>query len=188
MYTCVLAGPYGSGKTTLLTQIMRGDINNIRSTIGIMNYDFHPPKAPEKTLRFIDTSGQERFGAFTCGRFIEAQYILLVFDLYDAARFESLMTFWMPKIYENSENPNIFLIGNKSDLPRGISNDTIQRFRDQFKEIEHYYEISAIKGSGIDRIIDDLVTTSNKVQPPEDNIGLKLRSDSDQSTNKGGCC
>ena len=157
---CVLAGPTNAGKTTLVMKIIGKSRPNIKPTIGLEDHTLKLEDAPGKLFCLIDTAGQERFGAFSVQRFHDAKYIFLLFDLSNTQFFSSLENYWMPKIRDNSKDPIIFLIGNKIDLPREVTEEDITKFREKFPEIKFYYEISALRGDNIDKITKNLAATS----------------------------
>ncbi len=107
---------------------------------------------------YRDTAGQERFRSLSAGFFRDALGFLLVFDLTNESSFLNVVN-WIGEIHANaySENVNMILIGNKSDLE---SDRVVPKVRAlEFASHHHidYIETSALKNVNIVASVDLLL-------------------------------
>ena len=101
-------------------------------------------------LQIWDTAGQERFRTITTSYYRGAHGIFLVFDLNDEQSFRHIRE-WMGEVQRYSSPSklsSLILIGNKSDLPRKVSEGEIAEFCAE-KNMQ-YIETSAKDNFNID--------------------------------------
>ena len=117
------------------------------STIG-MNYCVKSMTLKNEKkikLKFVDTAGEERFKSLGKNYFANTDAILFVFALNNIESFNNI-TSWI-KIFEDSNANKLgiprYLVGNKCDLEKEISQDKINEFLEQNNNIFTYKEISA---------------------------------------------
>nr|6HUF_A Chain A, Ras-related protein Rab-27A [Homo sapiens]6HUF_B Chain B, Ras-related protein Rab-27A [Homo sapiens]6HUF_C Chain C, Ras-related protein Rab-27A [Homo sapiens]6HUF_D Chain D, Ras-related protein Rab-27A [Homo sapiens]6HUF_E Chain E, Ras-related protein Rab-27A [Homo sapiens]6HUF_F Chain F, Ras-related protein Rab-27A [Homo sapiens]6HUF_G Chain G, Ras-related protein Rab-27A [Homo sapiens]6HUF_H Chain H, Ras-related protein Rab-27A [Homo sapiens]6HUF_I Chain I, Ras-related protein len=153
-------GDSGVGKTSVLYQYTDGKFNSkFITTVGI---DFR-----EKTiyrndkrikLQLWDTAGLERFRSLTTAFFRDAMGFLLLFDLTNEESFLNVRN-WISqlKTHAYSENPDIVLCGNKSDL----EDERVVAAAEARQLAEHYgipyFETSAANGTNISQAIEMLL-------------------------------
>jgi small GTP-binding protein len=73
------------------------------------------------TVQLWDTAGQERFKSLIRNYYVNADGIILLYDVTNQSSFENVSR-WMKDIYDNTQSKKIviYLIGNKIDLEREI--------------------------------------------------------------------
>ncbi|XP_006626642.1 ras-related protein Rab-27B [Lepisosteus oculatus] len=163
-------GDSGVGKTTFLYRYTDNKFNpRFITTVGI---DFREKRVVYSTsgpngttgktfkvhLQLWDTAGQERFRSLTTAFFRDAMGFLLMFDLTSQQSFLNVRN-WMSQLQANAycENPDIVLVGNKSDL-----SDQREVQEKQAKELAEkygipYFETSAATGSEVDKAVITLL-------------------------------
>ena len=147
-FKIILIGDSLVGKTSIIKRYVYNSFNEaMMSTIG-MNYCMkNVILKNEKTikLKFVDTAGQERFKSLGKKYFSNTDAILFVFALNNQESFDHI-TSWI-KIFEESNSKRLdiprYLVGNKSDLEKEVSQDKINTFIENNKNIFIYKEISA---------------------------------------------
>ena len=140
-----------------------------------------------------DTCGQEKFRSVTKQYFIDAQSILLVFDLTDIKSFNDLNS-WI-KEAENYINDDciFFLFGNKSDEndKRQVSSIEIKKLMKKHQKIKKYFEVSALNGDEIeisfDKICNFLVIQYEGDEIKKEYHKRKLSSHN-KNINENRCC
>ena len=82
--------------------------------------------------------------------------IVLVYDITKQDTFNNL-TFWLEQINEKTDDPQVTIVGNKSDLAnlRTVSTKEAQKLADQNNV--HFSEASALDWSNVADIFDELV-------------------------------
>ncbi|CAK8675851.1 ras-related protein Rab-27B-like [Clavelina lepadiformis] len=123
----LLLGDSGVGKTCFLHRYTSGEFKpKFIATVGVdfrlkkLVYEFPEEGEDAKKkihLQLWDTAGQERYRSLTKAFFRDGMGFLLLFDLADENSFQSVRQ-WLTEIKDQAycENPDIILIGNKSDL------------------------------------------------------------------------
>ncbi|KAH0790792.1 ras-like gtp-binding protein ypt1 [Histomonas meleagridis] len=116
-------------------------------------------------LQVWDTAGQEQYRTITKSFLRGADGILLVFDLTNQNSFD-MVNDWMNSIKENaSSTVDIFLVGNKSDLTRVVSQDKIDEF--QKTNGVRYFETSACTGNNIQETFLEMAKVIKKRKESE---------------------
>lgn len=87
-------------------------------TIGI-DFKFIDKSIDNLVYRFQiwDSAGQERYRAVSSNHLKGADIILLVYDLSIKNDYNSL-AYWIEEIKKYTEQTNVIVIGNKTDLPQ----------------------------------------------------------------------
>ena len=165
----LLVGDSSVGKTCILLRYSENKFQEqFLSTIGLdfkvkhMVIEDKPIK-----LQVWDTAGQEQYRTITKSFLRGADGILLVFDLTNQTSFD-MVTEWMNSIKENaSSTVDIFLIGNKCDLDRVVTQDKIDDF--QKANNVQYFETSACTGFNIQETFTKMaeVIMKRKESEPE---------------------
>lgn len=115
----IMLGDAGVGKSTISMWFKTGKSlqDKIEATIGfdlwtkVINMDQKRIKA-----LIYDTSGQETFNSISKNYIRQGDGIIIVYDVTDTKSYDSI-TYWVSQIQElRSDNPWVFLIGNKADL------------------------------------------------------------------------
>jgi len=156
----ITLGESAVGKTSIIKRYIEDkfDENNL-ATIGI-GASFKEIKLKVgKTfkLKLIDTAGQEKYRALAKSYFKNTDAVLFVFSFDDQKSFDNIKD-WIKTFDENSNGKTgipKYLVGNKSDKKRVVNDDLINKFKEEFKDFK-YYETSAKKSEGIDKMFQDL--------------------------------
>jgi Ras-related protein Rab-8A len=175
----LMLGDSATGKTCILQKFTEGTFNSsFITTIGI---DFRSKtmlyKGAMKKVVIWDTAGQERFRNITRAYYRGSMGMLLVYDITNRTTFNNI-TNWIKEIKSNtSDDLEIVLIGNKSDLidKRQVSTDEGQSLADSQRI--HFLETSAKTGDNIKEAFEylfNLVCASmeKKIMQFEKTIGI----------------
>eukprot|EP01083_Nonionella_stella_P189825 702837_1 len=147
------------------------------------------------TAQREDTAGQERFRTITSSYYRGAHGIIVVYDITDKDSFTNVEQ-WLKEIERYaSENVNILLVGNKSDLEtkRAVETETGKEFAEQNNKIT-FIEASAKNASNVERAFLTMATEIRSLVPSASVGGA---SDNKQpvnvggrslQSNSGGCC
>lgn len=159
-------GDSGVGKTSFLFQYTDSQFNpKFISTVGI---DFREKRVVHKSsnngrlhrihLQLWDTAGQERFRSLTTAFFRDAMGFILMFDLTNEISFINVRN-WISQLQTHAycEEPDIVLVGNKSDLEdrRVVDYNRAKEFAD--KHNLEYIETSAATGENVEKALNTLL-------------------------------
>ena len=97
------------------------------------------------SLNVSDTAGQEKYKSMGSQYFKNVDAVLFVFDLSNKESFININD-WMKFFEENCSDQEIpkYLIGNKKDLEKEVSQDIIEVFLEEHKDFV-YKETSSIE-------------------------------------------
>jgi len=153
-FKAILIGDGAVGKTSLIRRYVEGKFSeNYLPTIGSQIYTRTKTlvrKAEARvTLVVWDISGQTAFTKIRSEYYKGAAAILLVFDLTRPETFQHLEG-WLNETRRYSPNPEIVLIGNKSDLEtkRRVPFKSGEEYASKIKA--PYLETSAKYGSNVE--------------------------------------
>ena len=163
----ITLGESGVGKTSIIRRYIHNifDENNL-STIGL-NFSFKEVKLKDGNtinLKLIDTAGQEKYRALAKSYFKNVDAVLFVFALNSQESFANIKN-WI-KLFD--ENHNIktgipkYLIGNKSDQEREVTDDLIEQLKNELKDYK-YFETSAKSNDGIEKLFQEIGEDLNKI-------------------------
>ena len=161
-FKVILTGEPYTGKSTILLKYTENIFSqNYQSTIGI-EYGSKLLKINNNLLKLQlwDTAGQETFQSITRSYYNDAAIILLVYDITSRQSFTRLY-YWLDEIKKYSNNPVIFLVGNKNDLfsKRKISVNEGENLAKIHNLIFH--EISA-KNDNMERLFNKIAGLLNE--------------------------
>ena len=190
----ITLGESGTGKTSIIRRYIHNifDENNL-STIGL-NFSFKEIKLKDGntiSLKLIDTAGQEKYRALAKSYFKNVDAVLFVFSIGNQDTFDNIRNF-INLFKENCSGEAYvpkYLVGNKSDQEKEISNDMINQFKEEYKDFK-YYETSAKNNEGIEELFQDLAEDLYKILVKE---GGKRRNNDNKlkyyktKSNKGNC-
>lgn len=197
LYKLLLIGDSGVGKSSIVLRFADETFTeNYISTIGvdfkIRTLDYKDKKIK---LQIWDTAGQERFRTITTSYYRGAHGVIIVFDLTDLYSFLNIED-WIEMVtkYGNT-NPQIILVGNKSDLiqDRKIDVNIIANLVNKFDL--KYLETSAKNDTNICNIFESLVAkllknnyllTYDYVDQSQRNIAFSTTKDIKKKLS--GCC
>ena len=160
----IMIGPPSSGKTSFIRRyIDKSFIDKYNVTVGLdfksIKYQFGNKII---NLQIWDTAGTEMFQSIAVNYYRKSFAALLVFDVCNKEYFEGL-DYWVNtyREYNDYENKNIYLIGNKIDLnKREISQNDIDNFMEK-NHLNKYFEASAKTGQNVDEIFNKVISDIN---------------------------
>lgn len=143
-------------------------------------------------IQIWDTAGQERFRTITSSYYRSVVGIIIVFDIGNIDTFENVKM-WISECKKYNSDAEIFLVGNKSELPnylRKISKDNAEKYA---KTIGcDYIEVSAKTGFNIDELFFKTIDQIIKKNPLKKEKSVKLQKYNTQTnpptSNKKYCC
>ena len=198
LMSVISLGDSGTGKTSILKRYIENKFDeNNASTIGM---EFRKKNIEIKDgntilLKLIDSAGQEKYRALTKSYINNVNAVLFVFAFNDKNSFECLEG-WMnlfKESYRGEDYIPMYLVGNKCDLERDVSNDLINQFKEVYKGIK-YYETSAKENRGINELFEEIAEDLYKILVKEEGNRrnnfrnkLILRTYDKKKSNKGNC-
>ncbi|KAK3581083.1 hypothetical protein CHS0354_033871 [Potamilus streckersoni] len=152
-FKAVLLGEGGVGKSSLFLRIKDNVFGEtLQPTIGIESCSKSLYVGGEKVLFQIwDTSGVEKFQSLTRSYYRNTQVVLLVYSVQDSTSLQ-LLTRWIKDADDHAPNAMRFLIGNKCDLEKSLSDQSVNNFA-AMHECVNVFSTSAKTGEGIDRAL-----------------------------------
>ena len=115
----IALGNCSVGKTCFIYKYVHNEFRcDFKNTLGVnfMSKSIQLPSGQNITIRFEDTSGQERYRSLASNFIKNADGILLMYDITDMETFKAISR-WIKSIKEIKGNDcPIILIGNKCDL------------------------------------------------------------------------
>ncbi len=129
-----LIGESTVGKSSIMIRFIENKFDNTLASIGTQFGTKTIEIDNEKiTFHVWDTAGQEKFRALTKQYYIDAQVIILVYDITNKKSFDEIKNYWYNEIKSNvNENAIFCLVGNKNDLyeKEEVSNFEGEEFAD----------------------------------------------------------
>ena len=165
-FKVVFLGDSGVGsKTSFIARMVKGDFDsNVPSTSGA---SYCSKKICSKNgnsfiINLWDTAGQERYISLTKFFCLNADCIVLGYDITRKGSFESIKSDWYPKSKKISGASLFYLIGNKSDL---IDQEEVSEL--EAREYAKYNNMrffltSCLKNTGIKEFVEDLAEELEK--------------------------
>ena len=196
-----VVGDMSVGKTSILLKYLNKDTKEIMPTIGIDNYSYQTTfNGKIINIRFIDTTGQERFQSLTSDHYHEADGFIIVFNLNNEVSFDNIL-YWFNAIKnkKNIEDIDILMIGNKNDLERKVSLERIHNFekRNELDINYIFHETSALTGDGIEESMNILIEKMVKhydenkkngvIKPKGEKLKKEQKKKEIKDTNKSKC-
>lgn len=117
IFKYIIVGDSGVGKSSILIQFIDKRFSQLYNmTIGVefgtrvIDVDDRKFK-----IQIWDTAGQESFKSITRAYYRESAAVLLVYDVTNSKSFKSIGT-WYEDVRSGTNDPQMILVGNKSDL------------------------------------------------------------------------
>ena len=195
IFKIVLIGDTSVGKSCLLTRFADDQFtDNYVTTIGV-DFRFKTMIVMDKIIKVQvwDTAGEERYRSITNAYYRGAEGILIVFDLTNEESFKSIENWIKEVTVFTGKDVIIICLGNKSDLKKEISKNTIDEFKKRTNlEI---FNVSAKTGEGVEEafkhIIELLIKKNTDSKEENNAINLTPNTNNNNSpTNKKkeSCC
>ena len=197
-FKVVIVGDSSVGKTNLVKRFMNNTfIKDSKATVGVefMSKTFIVNKKVFK-VELWDTAGQERYKAITAAYYKGAKGAMIVYDVTSKSTFDNVDKWCNELRMKGSNNINIIMIGNKTDLKDNIViNSDMSQEKGKFLQIP-VMETSALDSSNvkeafyllIKKMYLSLINKSKeekKIDNIEEGVNINLEKKEDE---KKGCC
>ena len=150
-FKVVIVGDSSVGKTNLVKRFMNNTfIKDSKATVGVefMSKTFIVNKKVFK-VELWDTAGQERYKAITAAYYKGAKGAMIVYDVTSKSTFDNVDKWCNELRMKGSNNINIIMIGNKTDLKDNIViNSDMSQEKGKFLQIP-VMETSALDSSNV---------------------------------------
>ena len=161
-YKVVTLGRYGVGKTTIINKLMNKESDKeYAPTLSIDTKNIQI-KVNDKIIQINmwDCCGNDDFALNTPNLFKNASIGILVYAINDKKSYNDLEK-WNNMLKQHSYESIIFLIGNKSDLEkeREVTKEDVETFKNNKDDIKISFETSALNGSNIDKLLENIAIT-----------------------------
>lgn len=135
VFKIILVGDVNVGKTNIINRYINNDfLDNSQSTVGVdLKTKYYYLDNIKVKEQIWDTAGSEKYQSISGVYYKGADGVLLVYDMTNYQTLENLRN-WLSLVRSYiSEDAEIFLIGNKSDLEhkKKVTNEDIQEFLDR---------------------------------------------------------
>ena len=161
-----IIGDSNVGKTCIIKKFIEGNNFNLNeepptTTMGNDHF-IYSTTIDGKAIRitFLDTIGTEKYRSIVSSSIRGSDGLLIVFDLTCEESFDNI-NYWVNQAKEviDIQNVEVFMIGNKSDLERKVSEIRIENFKkkNNLNVKFNYFETSALTGKGISECMLDLL-------------------------------
>lgn len=155
------------GKTSILKCLTQNTIDSkYIPTLGLEFYTYkiqHDGKILK--LQLWDSAGDKRFSTIVSAYYKGSEFIILVTDLTDIKSIQNSEQY-IENVKNVDSNTPIILVGNKSDEQiYSLHRERVQSIVSKYNL--KYFEVSALNGSGIEKLFNDLdysSLTEEKVQ------------------------
>ena len=157
-FKLVMVGDSGVGKTSLVKHEINNAFYGERDSTIIFEHSFKNFEIMGKNIRLQiwDISGKEVYHSSIKNFYRSALCIVVVFSLEDSDSLNKVNK-WIEEIQENnSDDPIIVLIGNKSDSTQAIPRETIEDYCKK-NRIENYFETSAKTGENVHELFKTII-------------------------------
>ena len=159
IFNIITLGDAAVGKTSIIRRYIYDSFDeNSLSTIGLQ-FSFKTLTLKNKKaikLKLVDTAGQEKYRSLTQSYYKNADAALFVFSLDNIQSFQTIND-WIQQFKDNHENGEKipkYLVGNKNDLERKVSQELIDELN---KKINFkYISTSAKNNDNIDFLFEEV--------------------------------
>ena len=147
-----IVGDTKVGKTSIVNSFLDQEFSlDLPETIGSERFNTNFNLNNDKEIKLIiwDTSGVERYRAFSLSAIRGILGIIIVFDVTSKKSFENV-SLWLSLLKENQSNFYPILFCNKSDIEKSkweVTNEEINELTEKYNL--KYFEVSAKTKKGI---------------------------------------
>ena len=181
----VLIGDSQVGKTSLIHRFVRNTYEKQqKNTVGAVFHTYEEEVNGQKVIMQIwDTAGQEKYRSLGPIYYRNASAGVAVFDITNVDSLNGLQQ-WIDDFKRHTDNPLLFVVGNKTDLRQdnSVTDEQAKEFAD--KNGANLFLTSAKEGTNVKElfksVFDELVK-SGKFTIPEKRPEVKEEKSS-------GCC
>jgi GTP-binding nuclear protein Ran len=145
----VLVGDGGVGKTALTNRLRLGTF--VEGYVPTLGVEVHPVEHDNTMISIWDTAGQERFSGLGDGYYLNADNVLVVYDV-NSARSWASVPGWIDKVKGVLPNVTITLCGNKVDVGSRAVATIVVRTYAEAHGYEHF-DVSAKSCFNFQRVV-----------------------------------
>ena len=160
--TITLLGSIATGKTSFIYNLDNKNILDVKTTIGIDNFQMLGEVCKEnKIINILDTMGQEKYKSLSSDVYKKASGFLLFFDVTNRESFDEI-DYYIDTIENYNGSKEIILLGNKIDdnEKRIVKKQEAKDKADQFGI--KYFEISCLNGINVIEVLNEIILMSYK--------------------------
>jgi len=169
----ILIGHYGVGKTSIINRLMNKEIDKEYAptiSIDVKNLQI---KVNDKIIQtnIWDCCGNDEFALNTPNLFKNTSISILIYAINDKEKSFNELQNWYNMLKQHSYENIIFLIGNKNDLEkeREVTKEDVETFKNKYDDIKIFLEISALNGSYLDKLLENIAITIYEKDKNEEN-------------------
>jgi len=171
-YKVIILGRYGVGVATIINKLMNKEIEGeYAPTLSIDTKNIQI-KVNDKIIQISIwvSCGNDEFALNIPNLFKNASIAILVYAINDKKSFNDL-EIWYNMLKQHSYESIIFLIGNKSNLEkeREVTITDVEAFKNKYDDIKIFLETSALNGSNIDKLIENIAISIYEKDKIEEN-------------------
>jgi len=159
-YKVIVIGRYGVGKTSIINKLMDRAFDKEYSPTMSIDIKNIQAKVNNEILQINiwDCCGNDKFALNTPNLFKNVSIAILVYAIDNKKSYEELES-WYHMLKDHSFDNIIFLIGNKNDLDkeREVTIEEGEEFKDNYIDINMFFETSALDGQNIDKLLENIV-------------------------------
>lgn len=173
----IFVGDTAVGKTSIISRQINNEFMEHGQTVAAnsckMNIDGH-------LINVWDTAGQERFQAITSTYYHNKDAYVVVFDLSNESTFDHLSS-WLNDIKQHKENPNVIIVGNKSDLQHKVERETMENFAKA--ENAKLFLTSAYTGENVNQFFQYIANYDYQRAQTADHVNIETKTSDSNSCN-----
>lgn len=151
LFKIVIIGNTRVGKSAILSQYCNQNFDDHYVSTSKIDFKIRHLQINEKKikLQMWDTSGRESFNLIASVYYKGAHGVFLAYDVSDLNSFTNLK-YWVKNVKRNCfSDPVLYVIGNKSDLKREVTQEQGQTFADDIGA--KFSEVSAKLGINVEQ-------------------------------------
>ena len=179
----VLLGNSGTGKTSILQcQLNRSMSETSLPTIGCVYHEVNiNVKGENVSLKVWDTAGQEIYRSIVPIYVRGTAAAILVYDVSEPSTLSSLPQ-WLSILLEESENVNLYVVGNKIDLTDhyNVEDKDAKHYADQIHA--SFFKVSAKEARGVNELFSAIANDLSG------NVNIISRDIAERNQKSDGCC
>ena len=146
------------GKSSIMQRVLGNGFNDSYNTTAGFEFSILGAKINDKTLKLQlwDFSGQDDFETITKSMLFNSKLAILVYDISNKETFEHI-DIHLKKFKEATQEENVILVGNKSDLKgeRKVSTEDGEQKLSLNSDFKKFIECSALSGDNIEEIFKE---------------------------------
>jgi small GTP-binding protein len=154
-FRVILVGDALAGKTSIVRALVRGklDPNDVSTVSAVVHTVAREIHGKSVVMQLWDTAGAEKYRSISPSYYRNAAAAVAVFDMQDDD-FTDKLDSWIVSVKRNSVDPQIFVVGNKTDLVKPTEQmfQTVKEFAERYNA--QFFFVSAKSGENINLLFD----------------------------------